>query len=402
VSGASDFLDPVEAAQDEISRSKRVIASALDDLSHHHSWLESYHREERRRAQRLRRQETLQALELRRQRAAWRMRRVALTSFVAMRTTTLFLARNGAAFLAWTAPRARALAILLARELSAATAWSWRTSRRLAQKGYEGAVAGFVWSVRTSDVLGIVFRTRLSAESARLCAEAATRAQPILQPVLKRASADWTRIRFRAKRLAFTLQTGLTDAWSWTRHGLPVLARKGREGVGDGFVWTVHTTDALGVDFRKWASASAALLYAEAATRAQPTLERASASWTRTRHRSQHLTSKVQTRAYDSWARTRSSAPALARIAIVTASMGRARLAAGAAQLHARSQHLAFAAIKTASDRWAKAVLEARQVLEKHRASRPSLAHRAMVVRKSTALACVEPLRARLPAIRPS
>jgi len=402
VSGASDFLDPVEAAQDEISRSKRVIASALDDLSHHHSWLEGYHREERRRAQRLRRQEALQALKLRRQRAAWRVRRFALTSFVAMRNAALFLAQNGAAFLAWAAPRAQALAILMARELSTAATWSWRTARQLAQKGYEGAAIGFLWSVRTSDVLGIAFRKRLSAESARLYAETATRTQPILQPAVKRATASWTRTRFRAKRLAFALQTGLKDAWSRTRHGVPILASRGRESVVDGFVWTAHTTDALGVDFRQWASANTAALHAEAAIRAQPALKRTSAGWARIRHQSKRLVSTAQTRASDSWARTRSSAPVLARNAIAMASMGRARLADGAAWLYARSQHLAFTAVRTASDRWAKTALEARHLLEKSRAWQPSRAHRALVVRKSTALACIEPLRARLPAIRPS
>jgi len=402
VSGASDFLDPVEAAQDEINRSRRVIASALDDLSHHHSWLESYHREERRRAQRLKRQETLQALKLKRQRAAWRIRRVALTSFVAMRNTALFLARNGAAFLAWGAPRLRALAILIARELSTAAAWSWRTGRDLAKRGYEGAAIGFLWSVRTSDVLGVAFRKRLSVESARLYAEAAIRAQPILQPAVKRATASWTRTRFRAKRLAFALQTGLTDAWSRTRHGAPLLARRGREGVVDGFVWAVHTTDALGVDFRQWTSANAAVLYAEAATRARPALNRTSAGWAHVQHRSKRLGSAVQIQISDNLARTRSRAPFLARHAIALASVGRARLADGAARLHARSQHLAFTAVRTASDRWAKTALEAWHLLEKHRASRPSRAHRALIVRKSTALACIEPLRTRLPAIRPS
>jgi predicted membrane protein len=402
VSGASDFLDPVEAAQDEISRSKRVIASALDDLSHHHSWLETYHREERRRAQRLRRRETLQALKHKRQRAAWRVRRVALTSFVAMRTTALFLARNGTAFLAWGAPRAQALATLLARELSAATVWSWQTARHFARKGYEAAAIGFVWFVRASDVLGIAFRKRLAAESARLYAEAATRAQPILQPAVKRATANWTRTRLRAKRFTFALQTGLTDAWLRTRYGAPILARRSREGVVDGFVWTVHTTDALGVGFRQWASAKAAVLHAEATIRAQPALKRTSAGWAHMRHRSKRLVSTVRARTSNSWARTQSSAPVLARNAIAMASVGRARLADGAARLHARSQHLALTAVRIASDRWAKTALEARHLLENHRASRPSLAHRALVVRKSTALACIEPLRARLPTIRPS
>lgn len=88
MTGASNVLDPVEAAKDDISRSKRLIASTLDDLTQHHSWLESYHRDERRRAQRLRREDALRRLELRRQRAAWLSRRFALATYAFARATS--------------------------------------------------------------------------------------------------------------------------------------------------------------------------------------------------------------------------------------------------------------------------------------------------------------------------
>ena len=394
MSGASDFLDPVEAVQDDISRSKRVIASALDDLSHHHSWLENYHRDERRRAQRLKRQETLQALELKRQRAAWRIRRFVVTSLVAMRATAAFLARNSAAFLDWAAPRAQALTLFALRETSAALSWSWRTGRDLAQKGYEATAAGFAWTVRTSDALGVAFRKRLSAESARLYAEAAIRARPILQPALKRASASWTRTRFRSKRLASTLQTRAADGWSRTRSEAPILTRnavtaasqayarladkaavisvRGRDQASIAFGWTVRTSDALGVAFRKWASTNAALFYAEAATRAQPTLKRTSASWTRTMHRSKRLGSALQAQLSDTWRRTRSSAPIFAR-------------------------NIAGSVFKAASETWSQAALRTQRIL-----ARRDPPHRALIVRQCTALACIEPRRARLPVIRAS
>ena len=361
MSGASNYLDPVEAVQDEIRRSKRVVASALDDLGQHHSWLESYHRDERRRAQRLRRQETLRALELRRQRAAWIARRFAKASFVMMLTTAVFLTRNGAAFLAWALPRARALALLLARQTSAAT----RTGRVLARKSYQCAAIGFTWTVRTSDVLGIAFRKRLSTGAALLYAEAATHAQPILRPALKRASAGWIRARFRSKRLAFILQTGVTDAWSWTRHKVPILARKGCKGVVNGFVWTVHSTDTIGIAFRKRLSTGAALLYAKAATHAQsivrPTLKKTSASWIRTRLRWKRLASTLCSRAPDSWSRT--------------------RFAFG--WTCARSQHLACAAFEATSKAWSQAALRSRTVLETRGPQ-----HRALIVRQCTALVC--------------
>ena len=232
MSSASDTFDPVGAAQDDIDRSKHLIASALDDLTRHHSWLESYHRDERRRAQRLSRQEALQRLELRRQRAAWLLRRFTLTSFAAMRSAAIFLVRNGHAFLvtarhftlraaAWTAPRAHALAVVLSRSLSAGLFWSWRTAVSLARTGFAGASIGFAWAVQTSDVLGIAFRRRLSAAFALLWAKAAIGAQPMR----KRASVAWLRTRFRSRRVAAIVQTRTSAHWSWMRSSAPVHAR---------------------------------------------------------------------------------------------------------------------------------------------------------------------------------
>ena len=48
-----EIVDPVEVAKEGIGSSRRLIATTLDDLSKHHSWLESYHRDERLRAERL-------------------------------------------------------------------------------------------------------------------------------------------------------------------------------------------------------------------------------------------------------------------------------------------------------------------------------------------------------------
>jgi len=133
MTGASDVLDPVEAAKADISRSKRLIASTLDDLTQHHSWLESYHRDERRRAQRLRREDALRRLELRRQRAAWLSRRFALATYAFARATAVVLMRNGRAFLTWAAPRAHALSRLMMRWISAGASWAWRAGLSLSR-----------------------------------------------------------------------------------------------------------------------------------------------------------------------------------------------------------------------------------------------------------------------------
>ena len=232
MSSASDTLDPVGAAKDDISRSKHLIASTLDELTRHHSWLENYHRAERRRAQRLSRQEALQRLKLRRQRAAWLLWRFILISFAAMRSTAIFLVRTGGAFLraahkftlratAWTAPRVYALAVIVLRSLSAGVVWSWRTALSLARTGFAGASIGFAWSVRTSDVLGVALRRRLSAMFALLWAKAAI----LTQPMRKRASVAWLRTRFRSRRVASRVQTWLSANWSRMRSSTPGLAR---------------------------------------------------------------------------------------------------------------------------------------------------------------------------------
>lgn len=229
MSGASNTLDPVGAAQDDINRSKHLIASTLDDLTRHHSWLESYHRDERRRAQRLRREEALHRLELRRQRAAWLLRRFISISYAALRSTAAFLARTTVTFLgaarkftlaaaAWTAPRAHALAVVLLKSLSAGLSWSRRTALSLSRTGFAAASIGFAWTVRTSERLGVAFRKHLSAGFARLSAKAAI----LAQPMRKRASVEWLRTRLRSRRLASTVQTGLADNWAWARTTTPV------------------------------------------------------------------------------------------------------------------------------------------------------------------------------------
>jgi hypothetical protein len=265
-----------------------MIASALEDLTQHHRWLESYHRDERRRAQRLRRQEALQRLELRRQRAAWMTRRFALTFFAVMRATAAFLARNGAAFLTWASPRAQALALLLARELSAASAWSWQTGRILARKGYAGAVIGFAWTVRTSDALGVAFRKRASAGASRLYAEAATRAQPILQPILKRASASWTRTRVRSTRFAHTLQTQASDGWSQTGSRAPILARSAVVATSQGYARFAERAAVIKARGRDQLSTAFTWTRARAKEAARAGVRTASETWCwvalRTRH----------------------------------------------------------------------------------------------------------------------
>ena len=304
MTGASHVLDPVEAAKDDISRSKRLIASTLDDLTQHHSWLESYHRDERRRAQRLRREDALRRLELKRQRAAWLSRRFALATYTFARTTAAFLVRNGRAFLTWATPRAHALSRLMMRWISVGASWAWRTGLSLSRTGLETSAAGLAWTIRASDRAGTVFRGQVSAYAALLSAKAAI----LAAPGLRRASIGWIRSRHRARRLVSTLEAQVSDGWSRTRSAVSQ--------------WMLVETPRL-------------------------------------RH-------------------------SLARAA--TARLLRTRV---------QARRFSRAAFKTGGDRWSWAALRVRQALEKNAAT----GHRALIVRPSTALVCIEPRRGGLPAV---
>ena len=120
MSRASYTTDPIEAAEDDIAGSKDLIASVADEINQHQRWLENYRVAEKERARRLKRQELMYLLELRRRRTVRSLRRFSLASLRLARRVASFLVRNGTALVvalgqllvrcaAWTAPRARAL-----------------------------------------------------------------------------------------------------------------------------------------------------------------------------------------------------------------------------------------------------------------------------------------------------
>lgn len=219
MSGASDILDPVAAARDDIHRSKDLIASSLDDLRQHHLWLEDYHRAERRRVQRLHRQEVLHQLDLKRRRTMGTLRRAALISFFMARAVTAFLVKHGTAFaiatyrltvraVRWTAPRAVTLTRFLLKELAAGLAWSWATGRYLAREGLKRSVVALSWMVRMSDVAGATFRKQLSENLAAFSAKAA----PLMQPIRAKAAIATAQTRRWSKRSAYRFRAQLATS----------------------------------------------------------------------------------------------------------------------------------------------------------------------------------------------
>ncbi len=191
MSSASHSLDPVAAVKDDVDRSRRLIAETLDDLSQHHSWLETYHREERRRAERLRRQETLERLEQHRRKAFLAVRRGATASYAAAEGAARLAVSNGVAVFRWTAPRARRGTIKAYAALNRAATRTRSGAGALAANGIAITKTGFSRSVRMSEVAGVRFRRRLAAVAAvvlRRSAEATA-------PARKRALVLWLRTR---------------------------------------------------------------------------------------------------------------------------------------------------------------------------------------------------------------
>ena len=112
MTGASDTLDPIAAAERGIAGSKNLIAAVADELSQQQRWLAHYQVAEKRHARRVKFQELTYWLELRRRRLVRWSSRLALTS--------LRGARAGAAFL-------------------------WRTCRDLSHARPRFAQGGFTW-----------------------------------------------------------------------------------------------------------------------------------------------------------------------------------------------------------------------------------------------------------------
>ncbi len=152
MTGASDTLDPIQAAEAGIAGSKHLIASVANDLSQQERWLAHYRVAERRHARRLWFQELIYQLELRRQRLMRWSKRLALIALRWARSAAQFLSRTAVSLVSilrrvttacfvWLRPRAYALALALAemacRLLSLDCRDVGRPRPRLAQRGFD-------------------------------------------------------------------------------------------------------------------------------------------------------------------------------------------------------------------------------------------------------------------------
>ena len=223
-----EIADPVEAAKHGIGSSKRLIAATLDDLSAHHSWLETYHRDERLRAERLRRRELRERLERGCERTAGRAKRAAKTSYVGGRRVARFSRRHALIFAHWASPRLRILARRAATRSS--TAWAWTRTHLpiVADQALAAARDGFAWTVQASEEAGHIFRLRLSEATEAAAAELWLRTAPVRH----RGTVAWLRLQRDAQRIRVREEKRLTEAIA-TSQTLILARRKLRR-------WTIH------------------------------------------------------------------------------------------------------------------------------------------------------------------
>jgi hypothetical protein len=218
----SEAFDPVEIAKQDIGSSRRLIAASLDDLSAHHSWLETYHRDERLRAERLRRREILQRLELAYRRTRNKAQLAARTSYVTSRRASRSAKRLTLAMVAWAAPRLRTHTQHAA--ISTVDAWRWSQDHipRLAHSATRTARDSFCWSVRASEEAGYVFRRHASAATAEVTSELRRR----IAPIRERGASEWSRIRTQTRSTCALLEPRLlepvtgSNELAWIRRSL--------------------------------------------------------------------------------------------------------------------------------------------------------------------------------------
>jgi hypothetical protein len=302
VTGASDTLDPIAAAEAGIAGSKHLIASVANDLSQQERWLAHYRLAEKRRARRARIREIIYRLELKRRRLARWLRRMALLALRLARTAAAFLWRNAvalavmlrdaatAAFL-WARPRIYAAALTLAAWMLALATWVLVEASRLARAMGDAAALAAAWVAREGLRLGAV---------------------------------TWCWLR---------------AAWAWTKIEAARLARAAIEGASVATAWSAAQSRAFATSLRRATIRLAAALQRETTK----------------------LATSVRRETIQLAAWTRKKTGHFSRASLVTASLG-------------------FSWTKPAGH-----VAETR--------------HRALAIRRSTALVSFEPRRARLPAI---
>lgn len=403
MSRASYTTDPIEAAEDDIAGSKDLIASVADEINQHQRWLENYRVAEKERARRLKRQELMYQLELRRRRTIRSLRRVSLASLRLARRIASFLLRNGTALVvalgqllvrgaAWAAPRVRALALTLWRWSVAASAWTWlmarvlaRTLVRAAHAFVRGASIGFSWMAAQYRLLDLALGRLLAAGWSWTWRTAVVLARALF----KAASLSFSWIAAQSRALDLALGRSLAAGWSWTSRKTLILARAFLRAASISFSWIVLKSKSGGVALRKWALAAFSWIRVEASALARASLKGASITFSWIVLTASVLSGKLSTQA-------KHGADAFKRSALRTNRSLLARISNGGRRMRAWGIQSPAAPPQEEGGNGLAPELAAPQ-------SEPGpLPNEAWAGQHGTAVICVEPLRARLPEVRAS
>ena len=403
MSRASYTTDPIEAAEDDIAGSKDLIASVADEINQHQRWLENYRVAEKERARRLKRQELMYQLELRRRRTIRSLRRFSLASLRLARRIASFLLRNGTALVvalgqllvrgaAWAAPRVRALALTLWRWSVAASAWTWlmarvlaRTLVRAAHAFVRGASIGFSWIAAQYRLLDLALGRLLAAGWSWTWRTAVVLARALF----KAASLSFSWIAAQSRALDLALGRSLAAGWSWTSRKTLILARAFLRAASISFSWIVLKSKSGGGALRKWALAAFSWIRVEASALARASLKGASITFSWIVLTASVLSGKLSTQA-------KHGADAFKRSALRTNRSLLARISNGGRRMRAWGIQSPAAPPQEEGGNGLAPELAAPQ-------SEPGpLPNEASAGQHGTAVICVEPLRAMLPEVRAS
>ena len=403
MSRASYTTDPIEAAEDDIAGSKDLIASVADEINQHQRWLENYRVAEKERARRLKRQELVYQLELRRRRTVRSLRRFSLASLRLARRVASFLVRNGTALVvalgqllvrcaAWTAPRARTLALTLWRWSVAALAWTWlmaqvlaRALVRAAHAFVRGASIGFSWMAAQYRSLDLALGRLLAAGWSWTWRTAVVLARALF----KAASIGFSWIAVQSLALDLAVGRSLAAGWFWTWLKTQILARALFEGASISFSWIAVQYRALDLALGRSLAAGWSWTLRKILILARAFLRAASITFSWIVLTASVLSGKLSTQA-------KHGADAFKRSALRTNRSLLARISNGGRRMRAWGiQSPAAPPQEEGGNGLAPELAEPQ--------SEPGpLPNEASAAQHGTAVICVEPLRARLPVVRAS
>ncbi|HXG79980.1 MAG TPA: hypothetical protein VNJ31_11680 [Methyloceanibacter sp.] len=355
MTGASKAFDPIAAAEAEIAGSRVLIAAVARDLTQHERWLAHYQLAERRHARRLMVRAVIAHLDALRLRLLHALKRIALRGLRLARIAGNFLGRETAAFLvmlaralaaceAWLRPRLSALSLRLRAWLAAAWAFTVSRSRSVALRVRVWAAAFWAWSLAEERRLTVAARHRLAAAQVWGATQARLLAQGSRNSSL--ALIAWTRKTSRAT--AAMLRASSVKAWAWLATQAAKAAAVSEKSLKAGFAFACR--------------------HGEAAARTSAAAANASLRWASSEANA--LVSMFDKR----------------RAGLVAASRQKGQM------LRLASLGLVSSTCTFAAKSWGS-LREVRRAVPDEGGT-----HRALVVRRSTALICIEPCRARLPA----